>query len=127
MAPSASASRLRARHANTQITLAFSPDAENLGEQINITLYRMVQECLNNVARHAQAANVTIALERGAEGVRLSVFDDGDGAAQWHTVSGLGLVGMRERVESLGGTVDIASTAGHGFRVSARIPVEGAP
>ena len=69
----------------------------------------------------------TITLERGAEGVRLTVSDDGEGAAQWYTVSGLGLVGMRERVESLGGTVDIASTAGHGFRVSARIPVEGAP
>lgn len=112
----------------------FSGDLASLGEVINITLFRIIQESLTNVAKHANATTVLIDLvqESGSvsnEGdqaacVKLKVMDDGDGFDSNHKATGLGLLGMRERVESLGGYFDIQSQSGPGVEIKLRIPIE---
>ena len=110
----------------------FAAGASNWGEALNMTMYRLVQEGLTNVARHAQASRVAIRLEQLTAGanpaglVRLEVSDDGVGTAGPRgRTSGLGLAGMRERVESLGGVLEAANAAsGVGFRVVASIPLQ---
>lgn len=110
------------RNPGTRVTLALAPQLDGLTEQQNMTLYRVVQESLNNVTRHASAGAVNIALTREAKKVTLTVTDDGAGSAQWQEAAGLGLVGMRERVEMLGGALDIASAPGRGFTIRATLP-----
>ena len=96
-------------------------DVSCLPEAANITLYRLVQEALTNVARHARAALVEITLDRGNGEVRLTVRDDGMGMAHAASPGGMGLVGMRERVEALAGRFEIA-TCERGFGFVATIP-----
>ena len=74
-----------------------SGDLADLGERVNITIYRIVQECLTNVAKYAKAAQVTINLSANSGGRVLSVGDDGRGMNLSIPGSGLGLIGMRER------------------------------
>lgn len=112
----------RERNPQTRAALSIEGNVEWLGEAENITLYRIVQEGLTNVVKHARAAHVRIVLARDAQGVALSIQDDGTGAPQADTATGLGLVGMRERVEALGGRFDIRSSAGQGFLIRAAIP-----
>lgn len=112
----------RTRHPAIAVALRIDAAVDDLTEQENITLYRIVQESLNNVARHSRALRVSIALDRDARGVHLMISDDGAGANQWRAVSGLGLMGMRERVEALGGSLEIMSKSGHGFLIEVAIP-----
>jgi two-component system NarL family sensor kinase len=96
-----------------------------LGEDLEITLYRVAQEALTNVERHAGAARVGLTVAVRGEQVVMTVEDDGRGLADREPVaapgSGHGLRNMRERVELLGGTLSIAS--GPGTRVSAMLPI----
>jgi signal transduction histidine kinase len=87
-------------------------------------LLRTVQEIITNAARHAEAANLWIVIDREAGELRIRAHDDGRGAAD--DAAGFGLRGMRERVESGGGTLTTGNTPGHGFEVVASIPVSGA-
>lgn len=99
-----------------------------LGDAVNITAYRIVQECLTNVARHARAKRVEIELKilAGAGGLgpalSIRVADDGIGMAA-DGEEGLGISGMRERVIGLGGRLDIHSRPGMGTRVHAILPI----
>ncbi len=94
------------------------------GENVNMTCYRLVQEALTNVTRHAAARNVRIHIARGSGELAIRIGDDGVGApATENRAPGLGLVGMRERVEALGGTIRITSAVQQGFRIEAVIPV----
>lgn len=115
----------RARNPATRAELRLDADIDGLSERENITLYRMVQESLTNVAKHARAAAVCVTLTRDAQHIVLTVADDGIGLrlAPGTTLSGLGLVGMRERVEALGGTLDIDTAVARGFRIQAVLPV----
>lgn len=83
-------------------------------------LLRAVQEIVTNSARHADAENLWIVIERDGAALRVRAHDDGRGADS--ATTGFGLRGMRERVESAGGTLSIASTPGRGFDVVAVIP-----
>ena len=119
----------RGRVPDLDLELSMNGDFENLGEALNMTLYRLIQEGLTNVSRHAQARRVDIRLQRstsrGKNGeIELMMKDDGRGfeTATWDG-EGVGLIGMRERVEALGGRLEIASRAAHGFCVWARLPV----
>jgi signal transduction histidine kinase len=89
-------------------------------------LYRIVQEALNNVAKHARARNVVVLLQRRSDHVSLVVEDDGVGFGREQVFAArdkqLGVVGMRERAWLLGGTLDVESQLGHGTAVVARIP-----
>jgi two-component system sensor histidine kinase UhpB len=112
-------------------SFAAEGELDDLSEQMNITLYRLAQECLTNVAKHAQATRVAILLSRVAGGeqdgeeVRFSFEDNGRGFDPGLRRQGLGLVGLRERVEALGGNFDLQSAPGQGARVRASIPVKG--
>jgi signal transduction histidine kinase len=86
-------------------------------------LLRTVQEIITNAARHSDAANLWIAIDRQGGELRIRAHDDGRGAAGEE--SGFGLRGMRERVESSGGRLTTGNIPGHGFEVVAMIPVSG--
>jgi two-component system, NarL family, sensor histidine kinase UhpB len=119
----------QARLPGTQLHLSVTGDLSQLPEAGCLTVYRLVQEALTNVAKHALAAHVVIELARTApeqsrgDAVEVTVADDGPGADLSAQTSGLGLIGMRERVAALDGTLEVTSSRGRGFRLKARIPV----
>lgn len=106
-------------------------DEHRLSPEIETALYRIAQEALNNIAKHAQASRVAIVLERRAGQVSLIVEDDGVGFdGKLHFVAddkGLGLIGMRERAALVGGTIAIESQPNDGATVVVRIPVPPVP
>jgi glucose-6-phosphate-specific signal transduction histidine kinase len=121
----------RGRFPALQFDFAMDGDLEGLGELLNITLYRLVQEGLTNIAKHANAQRVELHVTRSAfttqeDQVVLNLADDGAGAPPGHAHAGLGLIGMRERVEAAGGRLETISAPGAGFRLVARIPVRRA-
>jgi signal transduction histidine kinase len=85
-------------------------------------VYRVVQEALTNALRHAPGAAVHVTVTAGADEVEIRVQDDGPGPAQ-HSRRGFGLVGIAERIGSLGGDLVTGPARGGGFQVHARIPV----
>ena len=94
-----------------------------LPHEVEDTLYRLVQEALTNVVKHAGATEVAVSVKRDDGRVEVNVEDDGTGIDPDVPSAGYGLVGMRERAELVGGTVVIASEPGLGTRVSATIPL----
>jgi PAS domain S-box-containing protein len=109
------------------------PEAEPLPPLLQTTLYRLLQEALTNVAKHADAHHVSVQVARDDGTVELRVQDDGIGfaAAAGRPASprghgGLGLQGMRERAALLGGAVEVQSQPGEGTTITARFPVDGA-
>ena len=94
-------------------------------DELQVAIYRVTQEALTNVARHSAARRVDVELDVADREVRLSVQDDGRGASPEVTPH-LGLLGIRERVTALGGTVLVDGRSGNGFRLEATIPM-GAP
>lgn len=123
----------KSRHSELGVDLEIGSDIEGLGEQINITVYRIVQECLTNVVRHAQAtrATISVALEKDTEfgeALRVQVRDNGRGLERraGAETTRFGLMGMRERVQALGGHFDISGSSGEGALVDALIPIKQA-
>jgi two-component system sensor histidine kinase UhpB len=115
----------RARSPELHVTLEVAGALDGLGETVNIALYRLVQEALTNVSRHAGATRVRIRLEREHEGeVQIALSDDGSGSASPWESDGVGLIGMRQRVESLGGRLRVDTRPQGGFSVSASLPAE---
>jgi signal transduction histidine kinase len=106
-------------------------EARRLPLQLETTLYRITQEALTNVTRHANAKRVSVLLERRPGHVSLIVEDDGggfDAVSQASAAKGrLGLLGMRERVTLAGGTLEIESTPGAGTTVFVRVPLKQEP
>ncbi len=105
-------------------------DGDRLKPEIETTLYRIAQEALNNIAKHAHATQVAVVLERRADQVSLIVEDDGVGFDLQRLTGardeGLGLVGMRERAALVGGIIEIESRPNFGATVVVRIPVPAA-
>ena len=119
----------RSRSPQARLELNLIGDLEGLGEATNITLYRLIQEGLTNVSRHADAQRIEVRVERSASHgqpgkVTLELTDDGNGCPALHESKGLGLIGMRERVQALGGVMEIVSGAARGFEINAWLPVE---
>ena len=107
-------------------------DAEPLPPLLQTTVYRVLQEALTNVARHAGARSVTVRLVRDEAAMELRVRDDGIGlepAVRAAAAAGdrrrLGLQGMRERAALLGGSVEVESQPGAGTTITARFPLRG--
>jgi PAS domain S-box-containing protein len=96
-----------------------------LDDAINIALYRMVQEALTNIARHARATKVCIEIDRVGTELQLTVMDNGIGFDETlvHREGSFGLMGMRERALMLGGRLVIGSSPSGGGRVSVRLPL----
>src|SRR5438045_3112692 len=99
--------------------------AARLAPAVEITLYRIAQEALNNVIKHARASTANVELRQTTERVSCTVRDDGVGFAadRLEGGTGLGLVGIRERLGALGGSVHIASQPGGGTTLRAEIPL----
>jgi MYXO-CTERM domain-containing protein len=95
---------------------------------VDVAAFRIVQEALTNVTRHSGAATATVHVSYGARDLTVLVDDDGRGSAP-HTTDGggTGIGGMRARVTALGGELQAGPRPGGGFRVRARLPVDGGP
>jgi PAS domain S-box-containing protein len=117
----------RSRHPTVRIDLHTEGELAGLGEATNISIYRIVQESLTNIAKHAEATKVSIQLNAAKEdelpGVVLEIQDDGKGMPPELRSRGLGLIGMRERIEALHGTFSIDSNPGQGVTIKAQVPV----
>ncbi|TPV95434.1 MAG: sensor histidine kinase [Myxococcales bacterium FL481] len=95
---------------------------DRLDTSHEVTCYRIVQEALTNVAKHAAASTVSVHVHVNAEEIELVVRDDGRGFAPQASPSGRGLTGMAERVALLGGDLEVDSGPDRGTRISARMP-----
>lgn len=117
-----------AEHRGLQVHLRAEPAHERLVPEVETTCFRVAQEALTNVARHAQASRVVIDLQQDGGWLRMSVQDDGVGfdaeAARRNALrgGGLGLLGMQGRAMLVGGRLDIESAPGQGTLVRARLP-----
>jgi PAS domain S-box-containing protein len=93
-----------------------------LSEEVQLTVYRVVQESLNNIEKHARASHVSITLAVSDSLLELTITDDGMGFERSRSNGGLGLVGIQERVALLEGVCDITSNPGRGSNITVRIP-----
>lgn len=102
-------------------------DHNRLGDAVETAVFRIVQEALTNVVRHARASTASVVIRRHDNQVDINVQDDGCGIAdhQAQASGNLGLLGMRERATLLGGTFAVQSSPGQGTRVTATIPLIG--
>jgi signal transduction histidine kinase len=129
LAPALEACVERWRETSPQLAvqLAVGGRLDDLGEMVNITLYRIVQEAMTNCVRHARARHLYIDLTRAPEGgnVTLEIRDDGAGIDGKAASAGGGLAGMRERVAMLGGEFELLSSAGRGVTIRVELPVGG--
>jgi signal transduction histidine kinase len=105
--------------------LHISKTLERLPPDLEIALYRLVQEAVTNVVRHAKASHLDLTLERTPKGVHMTVSDDGIGIHDLDAAKRLshGLAGMSHRVRSIGGTMDVHSLSGKGTRVELFVPL----
>ena len=103
-------------------TVLSTGESTPLHADVEVTLLRAAQEALTNIARHAGATGVSITLSYMPDVVLLDVHDNGAGFAPASTPNGLGLRGMRERVEQIGGAISIESAPGDGTTISVSLP-----
>ncbi|WP_425553021.1 sensor histidine kinase [Dactylosporangium fulvum] len=94
----------------------------SLPERVEVAVYFVVSEALTNAAKHSQASVVHVTVETDTSAIRLSVHDDGTGGAD--VSEGTGLMGLRDRVEALGGRLNIVSPPGQGTTLTAEIPID---
>ena len=117
-------------------------DFQRLSPEIETALYRVVQEAINNIARHAAARNVEIKLELQDNTATVSIVDNGIGfdlnelsmattrdmedtdSLLTDNTRGLGIIGMQERIELLGGDMDILTAPGSGTRIFIHVPIQ---
>jgi signal transduction histidine kinase len=131
-APAPSVARLdglvsRASAAGLQVRTEVSGTPRSLPAGVDLAAFRIVQEALTNVARHAGPATATIRVGYGERDLTVQVEDNGNGAGQGGTSGGgNGIPGMRERASALGGELEAGPLEGGGFRVLARLPLNGA-
>jgi two-component system, NarL family, sensor kinase len=97
-----------------------------LAAAVEVAVFRVVQEALTNVQRHAGATRVTVEVTVTGDLLRVEVRDDGAGTLHPRP-GGVGLVGMRERAAELGGCLDTESRRGHGTVVRLQLPLRGQP
>ena len=101
---------------------------EQLDTSKRTVLFRVAQEALANVARHAQASRVEVIIQKLPDGICMKIMDDGKSFQVDRVMHGkggkhLGLLGMRERLEMIGGSFEVESAPGHGTTITAKIPI----
>lgn len=111
------------RETGLEVDLHRRGDLTDLPADVELAVYRVVQESLTNVTRHAHATKAEVTIESRAVGLFLRIDDNGRGPTSADRV-GHGISGMRERVRALGGRLEAGSRPGSGFRVEAEIPLE---
>jgi signal transduction histidine kinase len=113
-----------AADAGVEVAVQWRGEQRRLPTEIDLSAYRIIQESLTNVLRHASAATCRIHVDYGAEGLDIEVVDDGRGSASGGSAGpGFGIAGMRERVSLLHGQFSAGPRPEGGFRVAARLPV----
>jgi len=113
------------KRSGLRITVEADDEAGEVPDEHRTCIFRLAQETLHNITKHAQAKSARVTLVRDADSVRLVVQDDGLGFDAGRT-RGLGLLGMRERVARLRGSFDIDSSPGKGTRVTVTLPLVAA-
>jgi signal transduction histidine kinase len=119
----------QAREAGLQVRLEVKGEPRLLPAGVDLSAYRIVQEALTNVRKHAGPASVEVLVRYGPHGLHIEVCDDGRGGAAGAASNGhrgQGLIGMRERVALYGGKLDVGPRPEGGFRVLADLPLEAA-
>jgi signal transduction histidine kinase len=102
-------------------------DQPRFAPEVESTVYRLVQEALTNIAKHARAGQVTVRIRDRDDEIALEVRDDGAGFDPQHSSSGFGLIGMRERLALVNGTLRVESSPGAGTVLHASIPARRSP
>ena len=105
-----------------ETSLSTEGELDDLGSDQQLVLYRVTQEALNNVARHARASSVSVEIARTDGDVALEVADDGEGFAVGDEDRGLGLDGMAERARLVDGEFEIDAEPGRGTTLKLRVP-----
>ena len=114
---------------NIQTTVEVSGAERPLPMDVQLLLFRIAQEALSNVRRHANASRAAIALDLRPDGITMTVSDDGHGFAvptrieELASAGHLGIMGMAERARLLNGELEVTSAPGEGTRVTTRLPV----
>ena len=113
------------RAANLEQEVFISPELGRLSPDLEIAIYRLVQESVANACRHAKATRVEVRIERAPDGLRLAVTDDGVGIEDIERArkQSHGLSGMSQRARALGGTFAVRSRKGEGTRMEAFVPL----
>ncbi|GAA3462109.1 sensor histidine kinase [Saccharothrix longispora] len=117
----------RARASGLDATLTIDGRHDDVPGAVGRTAYRIVQESLTNIARHADAGTASVRIEHRPDSLVVRVDDDGAATPATAPDPGVGLLGMRERVTALGGSLRAAPRTGGGFTVHAELPVERTP
>ncbi|OSP39309.1 two-component sensor histidine kinase, partial [Streptomyces sp. 13-12-16] len=116
----------RFRTTGLETTLTIEGDPRAVPAAVSRTAYRIVQESLTNVARHAAATTASVLIAYRPDALSVRVDDDGEAASDPAPAPGLGLLGMRERVTALGGRLHTGPRGTGGFTVQAELPTNGA-
>lgn len=111
------------RTSTLSFTLHYDDAVDNMDRTITIQVYRVIQECLTNIIRHANASHASVSLTIEAGILQLQVTDDGQGCHLDATSSGFGLLGMKERIKLLGGRFSVHSSPNKGLKINAQIPI----
>ncbi|MBG0829686.1 sensor histidine kinase [Planomonospora sp. ID67723] len=114
----------RARAIGLDATLTIEGRRHDVPAAVSRTVYRIVQESLTNIARHAAAATASVRIDYRPDALAIHIDDDGEATPDTAPVPGVGLLGMRERVTALGGRLRAEPRSGGGFTVQAELPVE---
>jgi signal transduction histidine kinase len=114
----------RARTTGLDATLTIEGQRHDVPAAVDRTAYRIVQESLTNIARHAAAVTASVRIDYRPDALAIRVDDDGKAAPDAAPVPGVGLLGMRERVTALGGRLRAEPRNEGGFTVQAELPVD---
>ncbi|MBO8195995.1 sensor histidine kinase [Streptomyces oryzae] len=117
----------QARSIGLDATLTVDGERHDVPDAVDRTVYRIVQEALTNIARHAAAGSASVRIDWRPEALAIRVDDDGKATPDSAPVPGVGLLGMRERVTALGGRLRAEPRGEGGFTVQAELPVEQTP
>ncbi len=116
----------RSGHAGLQVTKTVTGTVRALPAAVELAAYRIVQEAITNIVRHAHATRAAVTLDYGDDVLSLMIEDDGDGGARLaNLVQGNGISGMQERARALGGDLRIAAATSGGLHVEAGLPTGG--
>lgn len=113
----------RERNRGISSCISIGNDLGELDEEVALASYRIVQEALTNITRHANARRMTLTVSRENESLAMELEDDGNGFVLDKFAGGYGLAGMRERVEGLGGSFSLTTAPDKGTKISVQLPI----
>jgi two-component system sensor histidine kinase UhpB len=109
-------------NSDIDIVASVKGDFSDVEDEVLFSVYRLTQECLTNISRHAQANNVTVTIDREADSICLDIRDDGVGFDLNQEAMGFGLKGMKERIAICNGIYSVESSKGSGTHVNVTLP-----